>query len=130
MILNWFASVGCDSTVVVNNTYFTGTSDTISSPCQLSVCRASQNICQVRLDFDEFDIAGPISTNEVVNAATSSDTTTSNTNCEDAIFTASSHGKSSGRTICGNNRGQHMILEAEDSCNILGEISSIYHCIG
>ena len=109
----------------LNNTYFTGTSDIVTSPCQLSVCRAGQNICQIRLDFEEFEIAGPLSTGELVNAATSSDTTTSNTNCEAAIFTASSHGKNSAMNICGNNRGHHMIQEAEDSCNILGEISRI-----
>ena len=108
--------VGCDNTVRLNNTYFIGTSDTVSSPCQLSVSRAVENVCQIRLDFDEFDIAGPVTT-------TASKT---NTNCESALFTASSHGKSFGATICGNNRGHHMILEAGDSNNILGEISRIY----
>merc|ERR1711953_267311 len=82
-------TVGCDNTVRLNNTYFIGTSDTVSSPCQLSVSRAVENVCQIRLDFDEFDIAGPVTT-------TASKT---NTNCESALFTASSHGKSFGATI-------------------------------
>ena len=41
---------GCGETVVTNNTYFTST-DSPASPCLLSVCRAEDNVCQLRLDF-------------------------------------------------------------------------------
>ena len=48
-----FLSAGCDSSVSINNTYFTGSSSSLTSPCRVSVCRASEDICQFRLDFDE-----------------------------------------------------------------------------
>jgi len=102
-------TAGCDSSVSINNTYFTGSSSSLTSPCRVSVCRASEDICQFRLDFDELEINGPVST-----AAS-----TTNTRCLDATFTATSQGKSSGNTICGKNKGHHMILEASPSCNIL-----------
>ena len=97
----------------MNNTYFSSTgSDT--SPCGISVCRTNDQICQIRLDFDDFVIAGPVTTIAE----------TRNTNCFDATFTASSQGKSSGSTICGTNSGQHMILEAQSGCNRLGTLSN------
>ena len=97
----------------MNNTYFSSTgSDT--SPCGISVCRTNDQICQIRLDFDDFVIAGPVTTIAE----------TRNTNCFDATFTASSQGKTSGSTICGTNSGQHMILEAQSGCNRLGTLSN------
>ena len=94
----------------VNNTYFSSTGSD-QSPCGLSVCRANDNICQIRLDFDEFVMAGPVTTVDDAQ----------NTNCMDATFTASSLGKDGVNTICGTNTGLLMILEAKPGCNRLGK---------
>jgi len=52
--------VTCGSTTSENNTYFTssGTSGTLGE-CRVKFCRAADNICQLRLDFDSFAITGP-----------------------------------------------------------------------
>ena len=48
-----YMSVGCGATVRTNNTYFSSTTTGgVSSPCSLAVCRARDNVCQIRLDFE------------------------------------------------------------------------------
>ena len=49
---------GCGGTTSVNNTYFISSSSD-SSPCQFSVCKVSDDICHIRLNFDTFDISQP-----------------------------------------------------------------------
>ena len=49
---------GCGGTTSVNNTYFVSSSSD-SSPCQFSVCKVSDDICHIRLNFDTFDISQP-----------------------------------------------------------------------
>ena len=51
-------TAGCGGRTSTNNTYFL--SDGAVSPCSLTVCRANTNICQIRLDFDTFNIEGPV----------------------------------------------------------------------
>ena len=51
-------SGGCGGTTSINNTYFSG-SNSDSSPCQFSVCRVSSDVCQIRLNFDTFEISQP-----------------------------------------------------------------------
>ena len=84
---------GCDGITYENNTYFS--SATYASPCVLKVCKMDSNICQLRLDFETFDIAQP-----------ESSTTPIVTNCVDARFSANSQGASI-PVICGTNTGKH-----------------------
>jgi len=101
----------CGGTTSVNNTYFSSsTSDT--SPCTFSVCKASSDICQIRLGFDTFDINQP-STNLPGDANPNG-----RTQCQTAQFSANSEGPSP-PVICGTNTGYHMIIEAKDNCNTL-----------
>ena len=51
-------SGGCGGTTSINNTYFSG-SNSDSSPCQFSVCRVTSEVCQIRLNFDTFEISQP-----------------------------------------------------------------------
>ncbi|XP_023331656.1 uncharacterized protein LOC111703824 [Eurytemora carolleeae] len=103
-------TASCGATTSVNNTYFkSSTSDT--SPCQIFVCKITNNICQIRLDFDTFDIDQPVS--QDVSSAT-----TSKTQCNSAQFSATTDGGTA-PVICGTNTGYHMILEAKDACNSL-----------
>ena len=104
-------SGGCGGTTSLNNTYFkSSTSD--SSPCTFSVCKASSDICQIRLGFDTFDIAQP-STNYP-----GDDNPNGRTQCQKAQFSASSDGPAP-PVLCGTNTGYHMILQAKDECNTL-----------
>ena len=104
-------SGGCGGETSLNNTYFKS-SDTDSSPCSFSVCKASTDICQIRLGFDSFDISQP-STN-----IDNDDNPNTRTQCQTAFFSAQSDGPAP-PVICGTNTGYHMILEAKDECNDL-----------
>ena len=101
----------CGGSTQENNTYFASTgSDT--SPCSFSVCKTSEDICQIRLNFDLFDIAQPNTSPSI------STDPHGRTQCQKAQFTASSAGAAS-PTICGTNQAYHMIIEASDDCNKL-----------
>ena len=66
----------CGETTSLNNTYFASRTSGDTSPCSLRVCRANTNICQIRLDFDTFNIEGPVTT------------TTTAGNCETSVSPA------------------------------------------
>ena len=57
-----YLAARCGQTTSLNNTYFASRTSGDSSPCSLRVCRATNNICQIRLDFDTFNIDGPVTT--------------------------------------------------------------------
>lgn len=104
-------SGGCGASTSLNNTYFKS-NEGDSSPCTFSVCKASTDICQIRLGFDTFDIMQP-STNKP-----GDDSPNGRTQCQQAQFSANSAGPSP-PVICGTNTGYHMILEARSDCNRL-----------
>jgi len=106
-----FFRVECGTTTSLNNTYFQSSGQE-ASPCQLNVCKCSTDICQIRLDFETFDIDQPVSTD--LQDATPS----SKTQCQTAKFYAQTDSGTS-PVICGTNTNQHMLLEADDSCNAL-----------
>ena len=107
-------SGGCGASTSLNNTYFKS-SDGDSSPCKFSVCKISNDVCQIRLGFDSFDIAQPSTTQP------GDDVPNGRTQCQQAQFTANSAGPSP-PVICGTNTGYHMILEARSDCNTLSFI--------
>jgi len=104
-------SGGCSGSTSLNNTYFKS-SDSDVSPCLFTVCRTHADICQIRLDFDTFNIAQPSTNNP------SQTFPNGRTQCQDAQFKATSSGNNS-PTICGTNTDYHMIVEADDNCNTL-----------
>lgn len=84
----------CGQSVRENCTYFVNTNfpqplDGTGS-CQLTIHKSSPNICQIRLDFDQFNIAGPEPINNV---------------CDNDQFIVS--GGNSIPAICGLNNGNH-----------------------
>lgn len=106
-----YQALGCGDKTSSNNTYFVSTG-LEASPCTLTVCKASEDICQIRMDFDNFDIDQPVS-------SAGTDTNPSGIGqCQTAMFYAGSDAGSS-PIICGNNAGYHMIVDAKDSCNEL-----------
>ena len=63
-----YLAARCGQTTSLNNTYFASRTSGDSSPCSLRVCRATNNICQIRLDFDTFNIDGPVTTTTTAGA--------------------------------------------------------------
>lgn len=67
------------------------------------MCRSSENICQIRLDFLTFNIAQP---RRVTSTFDSDVTVDSATQCQSAQFKVSG-GNTEVPVICGLNTGQH-----------------------
>ncbi|XP_033207964.1 uncharacterized protein LOC117167267 [Belonocnema kinseyi] len=93
-----FVSVTCGHTTIDNNTYFVnthypGTSDGTES-CQLTVLKSHPDVCQFRLDFEQFNIRGPETLNNL---------------CTYDQFIVS--GGNPVPPICGNNNGNHMYID-------------------
>jgi len=101
---------GCGGSTTINNTYFVSTT-TDSSSCSFNVCRANSDICQIKLTFDKFTLAQPVTIE-------STDPTSSRTQCLDARFVATTNNVEP-FTLCGENTGQHLYLEAKNDCNLL-----------
>ena len=101
----------------MNNTYFaSGSGD--SSPCTFSVCKCSDDICQLRLNFDTFQTSSPYTASPTNDGNAAHPVAHSKTQCLDSQFQVYTDGPSP-PTICGTNTGQHMIVDAADNCNTL-----------
>ncbi|CAB4068639.1 unnamed protein product [Lepeophtheirus salmonis] len=98
-------SLGCGGTTSENSTYLEVTSRT--TDCAYTICRCSTNVCRIRLDFLNFVINGP---------EMADDNPNSYGNCNTDSFTVSGN-QGGSPVICGFNTGQHMIVEAQDTCN-------------
>ena len=46
-------SLGCGGSTSTNNTYLTLSATTTSQACSYTVCPASTDVCQIRIDFDK-----------------------------------------------------------------------------
>ena len=113
-------SMSCGAVSSQNNTYFTSSlAKTDSSPCTakvtqqmisicrtdtdtypLQICKCEPNVCQLRLDFVNFTIAGP-DDSRLFEGEPSQRTT-----CKTAQFTATSDGVAT-PVLCGENSGYH-----------------------
>ncbi|XP_050684030.1 uncharacterized protein LOC126978945 [Leptidea sinapis] len=91
--------ISCGSTTAENGTYFVNSG--YPSPydgtgsCELTVIKSHPDVCQIRLDFDRFTIAGPEKSNHV---------------CNQDQFIVS--GGNPVPAICGVNQGNHMYIDA------------------
>ena len=77
-------SGGCGGTTSINNTYFSGSSSDTASPCIFSVCKVSSDVCQIRLNFDNFEISQPVNT--VLPTSNTASLAGQRTQCLDAQF--------------------------------------------
>jgi len=123
----------CGSTVSENSTYFTSTdistTSTSGTTCNMEVCKSSSSVCQLRLDFDTFTTAGPLTTTTLtgtvpVNGIVDSTGVNRVGNCEDDQFSIVSPGNKNPPTICGTSSGDHMYVDASDSCTTLQYLRS------
>ncbi|XP_073976186.1 uncharacterized protein [Rhodnius prolixus] len=89
----------CGQTTRQNCTYFVNpgfpTPYDGTGSCQLTIQKANPGICQYRIDFDQFTLAGPEPVNNV---------------CNNDQFMVSGSGPVPG--ICGVNGGNHMYIDA------------------
>ncbi|XP_066975380.1 uncharacterized protein [Macrobrachium rosenbergii] len=101
----------CDTTSSFDNTYFVNpsypNSDTDSGVCMISIYRASKDICQMRLDFYNLELAQP----------------DSDGNCNTDFLTVSG-GTSAAPTICGTNSDNTIAAPARLLTSITGFGSS------
>ncbi|XP_063236070.1 uncharacterized protein LOC134538576 [Bacillus rossius redtenbacheri] len=89
----------CGQMTSQNCTYFVNrgfpSPQTATGSCQLTINKAHPDICQYRLDFDQFVVAGPEAVNHV---------------CSSDQFIVSGGGRAP--AICGTNTGNHMYVDA------------------
>merc|ERR1712226_364699 len=117
---------GCGMTTSENCTYFDSSSPSAGA-CALEVCKCSSDICQLRLDFDQFQITGPTSDTNTVGKAvdgvirhsSSGKSVVLASRCLTDTFQVTNPGGSSPPMICGLNTGEHMYVDASDDCNKL-----------
>lgn len=123
----------CGSSASENCTYFTSTgvttSSTSSTSCTLTVCKSDSSVCQLRLDFDGFTTAGPLTVTTLttkipVAAAADAKLVNSVGNCIIDRFIVQSPGNKNPPTICGTSTGDHMYVDAGDSCSTLQYLRS------
>jgi len=100
-------SIGCGGSTSTNNTYLTQSSTTSSSSCSYTVCPASTDICQIRIDFEKFVVAG------------ASTTTGKKGQCSDDSLTISNPSGPNPPLVCGTLTGQHMYIDASSSCHTI-----------
>ncbi|CAB4066496.1 unnamed protein product [Lepeophtheirus salmonis] len=96
----------CGGTITENSTLLEISSRT--TDCTYTICRCSDNVCRIRLDFmvNFFVLSGPTVSTDGANQG----------DCNtDSFSLTSSQGASP--VICGFNSGQHIIVEADQGCN-------------
>jgi len=93
----------------------------------MKICKCSDDICQLRLDFNQFVITGPstasvsvVKTLNGLEAAGAAKSMATNTQCLTDIFTVTNPGGISPPAICGTNTGEHMYVDAAEGCNDIG----------
>lgn len=128
-------SATCGQTSRENCTYFESSS-VPTGACRLEVCKCDDNVCQLRLDFNSFVIAGPSTSTITVGkqlngnvAVAATKPFTPATQCLMDRFSVTNPGSYTPPTICGINTGEHMYVDASDACNELsfqlGSASSV-----
>merc|ERR1711892_1559610 len=106
-------SIGCGGSTSTNNTYITQASTTSTASCSYTVCPASTDICQIRVDFEKFVMAG------------ASTTTGTKGQCSDDSLTISNPTGPNPPMVCGTLTGQHMYIDASTAChNIMVSLGS------
>jgi len=114
-------TLGCSEKASENCTYFES-SGMSTGACNAQICRNNPNICQIRLDFDSFEIAGPststLSVSKILLGVANDMGALVGTKgqCLDDQFAISVPGGQSTNVICGKNTGEHLYVEATEEC--------------
>lgn len=99
---------GCGDTSSENCTYFQS-SGTEVGQCRLKICPCSDNICQLRLDFQNFVINQPKTTATSVAHVShvAAKKLYDKLQCQTDIFSVTAPGNNAPPVICGTNSGEH-----------------------
>ena len=111
LILLIIVQRSCGDTSSENCTYFQS-SGTEVGQCRLKVCPCSDNICQLRLDFQTFVINQPKTTATSVAHVShvAAKLLYDKLQCQTDIFSVTSPGNPAPPVICGTNSGEHSKL--------------------
>lgn len=107
--------IKCGKSSSDNNTYLVEPNPTAGEGCSYEICPSASSICRIRYDFTEHTIAGPVlvsSTWGADNVATAHVKGASG-HCTSDSFSVINSGAASSPVICGNNDGQHMVLDSD-----------------
>merc|ERR1719474_862841 len=107
--------------IAENCTYFTSAQVNAGSSCSLTICKCSSDVCQLRLDFETFQLSNPVTATDITIGPAAAMAGSANRigNCDVDNFSVSTPGAKSPPIICGTNTGQHMYVAASDQCNAL-----------
>jgi len=117
----------CGAVIAENNTYFESEGEE-KSHCSISVCKASDSIVQLRLDFLTFVITGPETSaattaeqartvgNDLNIDAAGTNSVTLASRCLTDVFSVSNPGGPSPPAICGTNTDEHMYVDMGADC--------------
>jgi len=120
-------TLSCGAVSSENCTYFQSSATQPAGQCGISVCKASSDICQLRLDFTTFVINGPntltitvtkLNVGGIGGIAAASTALSLATNCLTDTFSVTG-GTTAPSVICGTNTNAHMYVDASQSCNNL-----------
>lgn len=109
-------NLGCDSMTNENATYFESPSKTNAGTCRSKICKTNENICQLRLDFFSFAIAGPKPPTDVVGAVFLGEDMATTGICNKDTFSVVNPGGTTPPVICGENGGEHMYVNFASEC--------------
>jgi len=112
-----FSEMKCGDTSRENNTYIISDTIAASSSCQYTICPCTKNVCRIKFQFDDLTLAAPtVATAGASVANTGASVGACNT---DSMMISGGTGNGS-PIICGDNTGQHMILDSDgngDTCH-------------
>jgi len=120
-------SINCGGTSSQNLTMFMS-NNVAAGACGAQICKTNSDIVQLRLDFTSFVISNPANgvgtsfaiLNGIPDPGAASTLFYSiNGQCNTDSFIVSSPGSVGSPEICGVNTGDHMYIDASDSCNTL-----------
>jgi len=120
-------SINCGGTSSQNLTMFMS-NNVAAGACGAQICKTTSDIVQLRLDFTSFVISNPAAgvgesfalLNGVPDpSAVSTLLYNIDGQCNTDSFKVSSPGSVGSPEICGVNTGEHMYIDASDSCNTL-----------
>jgi len=118
-------TLNCGGSASENCTYFDSSTTVASGACKAKICRCSDNICQIRLDFSNFIISGPSTATTSIGKILGGDLVSvangalvaEATQCLTDTFTITN--QENLPVICGINSGYHVYFDASENCHDL-----------
>lgn len=101
------AAISHNRTYIRNSEYSAVTTSTTKVDISYTISKMSSDICQLRLDFVDFVIAGPSNSLETIGSSG----TPALTHCTHDYMTITNGGGAEIPTICGANTGEHLYID-------------------